>query len=338
MKNVDLARIRAQRVQEIFAAHKITLGDFDKLLDSIQESGYKLSDQNRQLAAAAAQQVILGGALSDDQNTAIERLILPGLRPAFDVQNDSFEALPAMWQELNDARPQLSTCIKGTGRINLAGHPLLSYAGTAFVCGENLMLTNRHVAATFANADEGGSTLKFLPGKRASVDLKQEVGANESILLEVTKVLAISRTWDVALLEVASLPVGIAAIPLARTEPPNVNGGTVAMIGFPGFDQSEDILEQLRIFRGVFNKKRLQPGKFRGFGAAESYGSTVQALCHDCSTLGGNSGAAAVDVQSAQVWGVHFGGITAVNNFCVPVWKLFSDPAFAATRDRMSFA
>src|SRR5690242_4113409 len=93
----------------------------------------------------------------------------------------------------------------------------------------------------------------------------------------------------------------------------------------------------MQIFRGVFNKKRLLPGKFSDPFQILSYGHNVEALVHDCTTLGGCSGSAVLDISSLKVWGIHFGGESRVRNYCVPTWRLAELPSFIGFRDKMSF-
>ena len=95
-----------------------------------------------------------------------------------------------------------------------------------------------------------------------------------------------------------------------------------AVIGYPSRDVRDDLIEQIGIFRNRFDIKRLQPGRLKGTGAADSFGHTVQSLTHDCTTLGNNSGSALIDVETAQVVGVHFGGQPLLANHAVPSWEL----------------
>ena len=75
----------------------------------------------------------------------------------------------------------------------------------------------------------------------------------------------------------------------------------------------------------MFQKKRLQPGNILGYGYIESYGENVQALTHDISTLGGNSGSAVIDLYTGDVVGLHFAGMQRVANYAVPAWELAQD-------------
>ena len=62
------------------------------------------------------------------------------------------------------------------------------------------------------------------------------------------------------------------------------------------------------MFRGLYNVKRLQPGLIMERGSIGSFGKTVSALCHDASTLGGNSGSVVWDPRRRLVVALHFAG------------------------------
>ena len=57
--------------------------------------------------------------------------------------------------------------------------------------------------------------------------------------------------------------------------------------------------------RSTYNIKRLQPGRLNGTGKVNSGDYIVEALLHDASTLGGNSGSAVIDIRSGQVVALH---------------------------------
>ena len=64
------------------------------------------------------------------------------------------------------------------------------------------------------------------------------------------------------------------------------------------------------IFGDVYDKKRLAPGQVTAVAADQ--------LCHDCSTLGGNSGSVLLDFATGEAVGLHFAGRFLENNFAVP--------------------
>lgn len=318
----------AEYVRAILLNEGRTADDLESLIVE-NESSIPPTDAPGTLVASdvdVVRKVERGEALTEQEQIRLEAVVLPDLRPAFDIDTDSFAPLPEHWRRLNDHKPALSTLIKGVGRVDLVGHPSLTIAGTACVAAPDLLMTNRHVAEHFAEAS--GAQLQFKPGMSASVDLKHEVGNASSIVLHVVAPAEILHSWDVALLRVAGLPNGIAPLPFAGGAPSVVDGRLAAVVGYPLMDDSSNILDQIRIFRGVFFKKRLMPGTLRGFRSVDSFGLQVSALTHDCTTLGGNSGSPLIDVESEVIAGIHFAGKFLDMNFAVPSWELAKDVRF----------
>jgi hypothetical protein len=254
---------------------------------------------------------------------ALEAIVLPLYRPVFDVLNDSFQTPPPPWESLDERRLIIENAIRAIGRIEIIGHPQIPYAGTGFLVGSDLVLTNRHVAALFTQG-LGLQQLRFHSGLRNVIDFRQEVLPSEPVLLDFVEPLLIHPYWDAALLRVRGIE-DRAPLCLAGREPPDLDGRSVTVIGYPAFDPRQPAQLQYRIFRGIFERKRLQPGTCMGYRTTESYGRMVEALAHDCSTLGGNSGSALLDTASGQVLGLHFAGEYLKANYAVPAWQLSSD-------------
>jgi endonuclease G, mitochondrial len=265
-----------------------------------------------------------GAPLSQDDKHRLEAIVLPnGLRPVFDIQDDSFSDLPEPWQELNVHRAFLERSIRGIGRINVPGHATLQYAGTGFVVGDGLLLTNRHVAELFCQT--GDTQLTFMPGISPTWDPRQEVTGSASIVINLIAPVLVMAEWDAALLRTSALPLRVLPLTLAREAPDVSDSQVAAIVGYPALDTRggiEEILQQIQIFRAIFDKKRLQPGRLMGMRQAVSFGKNVNALAHDCSTLGGNSGSALIDVVAEKILGLHFGGDYLVANYAVPSWQL----------------
>jgi endonuclease G len=326
----ERAKCLLQRLESLQATEGLDL-DRVSALGGAADGSESVAGARRSSPAAAVaawRKFEAGAALDRGDLYQLEALVLgQGLRPAFDIERDSFGALPDDWQTLNDRREALEPLIRGIGRIDIAGHPDPDKAklGTAFVCGSALLVTNRHIAAEFVEGTGAETEIRFMPGRIPSVDLKQEVDSLSSIPLVVTAPVLILDSWDVALLQVAGLPPGVSALPLAGTLPSAIAEREAAVVGYPALDREEDLFVQMEIFRNVFDKKRLQPGRLKGLCPVQSFDRTVVALIHDCSTLGGNSGSAVIDVATATVWGIHFSGQTHVANFAVPTWELATD-------------
>lgn len=287
-------------------------------------------------AAEAYERVIRNKNLTENDLIHLESIVLPALRPAFDIQNGTYGNLPKNWDPLNKQRKIMEPIIRGVGRLQLTGHPSYTMVGTGFVCGANAILTNRHVAQIFVQGIESGGQLSFLPDVSCAMDMKAEVGSSSTLLLDVSHPVVVSTVWDVAIFHVEFLSPGIQPLPLARSAPASISDGFAAIVGYPTYDSHESFVDQANIFRAVFDRKRLQPGKLNGRADVASFGRTVEAIQHDCSTLGGNSGSALISVETAQVVGIHFSGVTHVSNYAVPTWELDRDPAFVG--QTLSFA
>jgi endonuclease G len=280
-------------------------------------------------AADAFSRALSNKPLSSSDLIHLESIVLPALRPAFDIQNETYDTLPANWDPFNRQRTAIEPLIRGIGRLQLTGHPTYTLVGTGFVCGPNAILTNRHVAQIFVQGVESGQQLSFLPGVSCAMDMLAEVGSAGTLRLDLTRPIAVSTLWDVALLRIETLPDGVTPLPLAASPPAAISGGFATIIGYPSYDPYESFADQANIFRAVFDRKRFQPGKLNGCTEVPSFGRNVSAVAHDCSTLGGNSGSALISADIAQVVGIHFSGITHLSNYAVPTWELVADPAFA---------
>jgi endonuclease G len=121
--------------------------------------------------------------------------------------------------------------------------------------------------------------------------------------------------FDVALLRISDLGEEDEDQPsvielFGEEEMEGANGLWVGVIGYPARDSRNDFADQQRIFDGIYNVKRLAPGKVtavRGDGLIE----------HDATTLGGNSGSVVIELASGKAAAIHFGGIEGDDNFGV---------------------
>jgi endonuclease G len=150
----------------------------------------------------------------------------------------------------------------------------------------------------------------------ARLDFREEHFQATSFEVEVGQVLYVAEDDDehpdVALLRLnrdgdAPLPE---PIPLAAAGP--VPGQTVAVVGYPAFDDRNDMEDMARIFGGVYGVKRLAPGEVRAVSPGGFF-------THDCTTLGGNSGSCVLDVATGEAVGLHFAGEYEGANYAVSV-------------------
>ena len=279
-------------------------------------------------AKSAAEKVNLDAELSPDEQFALEAIIIPDKRPALDIVNDDYKRIThpdwTRWESNAGIRQRLRQVIPSVGRIELPGHPTLPYGGTGFVVGDGLLMTNRHVAEIFSSG-LGVRSISFRPGHAAGIDFKQERDQPPGVLLKVVQVVMVHPYWDMALLRVEGLNAGHVPLVLSLRNPEEMIGEDIAVIGYPAFDPRNRVDVQNKVFDGVYNVKRLQPGQLRPRQRVESFGNRVFAAAHDSSTLGGNSGSAVFDVATGQVIALHFGGLYLKSNFGVPTFELARD-------------
>jgi hypothetical protein len=261
--------------------------------------------------------------LDDDELFGLEAIILLEGRPAILIQDGDFLPPPQEWSRLNERRERIREVIARSGRIEVKGHLNLEWVGTASLVAPTTLMTNRHVAQEFCSRD--GDAWIFRQGMTTRIDFLEELGSTASLEFEITEAIGIHEDHDLALLRVE--PASSEGQPLpdplavAATEPPELYGRDVYVVGYPARDDRRNEPEAIRrLFMDIYNVKRLQPGK------AVAYSTQYSAIQHDCSTLGGNSGSPVVDLETNRVIGVHFGGRYAVGNYAVALWKLVDDP------------
>jgi endonuclease G len=277
----------------------------------------------------AAEKFVGGQPLDEIENFALEAIIIPDKRPAVDIEQGDYTVSHKDWLHLNEpsAKKTIRAAIPAIGRVELPGHPSLPYGGTGFVVGAGLLMTNRHVAEIFSGG-LGARDLVFRPGHRAGIDFDRERQGG-SRFLEVREVAMIHPYWDMALLRVERLPETIVPLRLSLQEPEQLKGRDVAVLGYPAFDPRNDAAVQNLVFQGVYDVKRLMPGKLTGRSSIPSFGKDVPSAMHDGSTLGGASGSAVVDVASGEIVALHFAGIYLKSNYGVPAVDLARDPRVA---------
>ncbi len=245
-------------------------------------------------------------------------IILPKLRPAIKIAGGRFDELTEPWLELENSRATIERAISCVGRLESSDQsfPFLS---TAFMVGENVALTTRHVAETFT-VGIGDTKLRFRDNRNVWINFKAETSDGDSDRAAVTEVVFIHPYWDVAALRIETQRPFLKL----ATFRPLANSAAVA-IGYPAFDMRNDGDVQNRIFAGTYNVKRLMPARVLGEATIESFGHAVSVMTHDASTLGGTAGAPLIDVTSGNVLGLNFAGMYLRENYAVPAWELMRD-------------
>ncbi len=291
------------------------------------------------VAMEALEDLAAGRPLSAQKMSALEAIIIPDERPVVDIIGNEFDRPEQPFGHFfdnRDIRLRIDSVIPSVGRIELPNQRRIPYAGTGFVVGKNLLMSNRHVAELFCSG-LGQSQLIFRNNQAAYVNFQQEIkpdaaaspqASSPSFRLE--KLLMIHPYWDMALFQTEGLGK-ISSLILSTQPLEDLTDREIALIGYPALDTRNNIPLQMKLFRGVFNVKRLQPGKINGVDEIESFGKQVKSLTHDATTLGGNSGSLVLDVKTGHAVGLHFAGIYLKSNYAVPTFSLAQDSRVAGT-------
>jgi endonuclease G len=246
-------------------------------------------------------------------------------RPAYLVQNNSFDTrnAPSVSEQINNrmnnAKTLIEQAIPSVGRINLRNHSRLSWVGTGWIVAKNVLVTNRHVAAKFAGRE--GDGFVFMQSEKgitkALLDTVSEYGSQQEKRYRLREVLWIappSEPHDVAFLSIdeesrndEKQPDSIELIDTTAFEKID-NGHWVAVIGYPSRSNYDDIMDQQRIFQGIYGVKRILPGQIKGKNVDTGI------VEHDASTLIGSSGGPVLDLTSGKAIALHFGSIPGNNN------------------------
>ncbi|MFK4084171.1 DNA/RNA non-specific endonuclease [Kribbella sp. NPDC020789] len=259
---------------------------------------------------------------------ALEAIVRRFGRPPLLVENDAvvLQPLPEFPPDTDGLIRGAESFVRSVGRVEFVNHDM-AWGGTGWVIDEptttsRIVATNRHVAKLIGArvADGSGVFLRSPAGilYQARLDFKEEVHSNpgDATPIQVTRIvyLADDASPDVALLRIeadAGLP---SVLPLADEEAEQ--GQRVALIGYPAFDSRNDKNDQARYFQGIFEVKRFAPGfVMQALGGG-------QALSHDCTSLGGNSGSPLISLENQRVVGLHFSGQYGVQNNAVGVGTL----------------
>jgi len=284
-----------------------------------------------EVGANALQRIINNNLdLTNDETFGLETILLLYGRPSLLVQEDRLAAVPPFWNVLEDQREDIEMIQRGVGRVELLGHPDFDWAGTGFLVTENLLVTTRRTAELFA--ERTNNTWQFRPGISAWMDYRWAYQNVSTAGYRVRSVFGVHDTYDLALLEVESPQLnGNSPTPLPLLGNPEqtlnnrYDNRDVYLVGYPVRDARRNEPETIsRIFRDVYNVKRVQPGQLRG----EFRFSNIPFLRHDAAPLGITAGAPIIDLETHLVIGMQLSGRYLETSTAVPLYALRDDPLF----------
>jgi len=267
--------------------------------------------------------------LPPSEISSLEAISLLIDRPALLIVGGKFEPPTGPWSRLAANMQDLQPMLASVGRLEVQ-HAYGGAIGTGFVVGENLIMTNRHVLDFLysANGDAG----EFLSDLLMKIDFKHEYGSSASSVFDITGIHHIFPKHlgvDLALLKVNGRGSASEILPkplLLQSCPSAVKAGAaVCVVGYPQADADRnDEREMDRIFEQIYEVKRLAPGFVTSVDKNGSFS-------HDCTTLGGNSGSCVIDLETASVIGLHWGGDYLEPNHAVTL------PLLAQSLDTVNF-
>ncbi|GAB7552075.1 phospholipase D-like domain-containing protein [Novosphingobium sp. 11B] len=266
------------------------------------------------------------GDLRPEAKAAAETIVQAFGRPVFVIADNKVTeefAGPSskVWRDrIVSSRDIINAAIPAIGRVEVNNNPDFAWVGTGWLIDSDIIVTNRHVAVEFGRRDSG--RFVFRTGLNGApmvprIDFLEEFQRSAAAEFSVIEILWISPTDgpDVAFLRVvrqAGQPA--LAQPLILATAIAVDD-VVAAIGYPARDPripDQGLVKQ--IFGDIYDKKRLAPGRILATGDDE--------LEHDCTTTGGCSGAALLNLISGEVAGLHFAGLFKEANYAVPAPQL----------------
>ncbi|RWX42983.1 endonuclease G [Candidatus Electrothrix aarhusensis] len=263
----------------------------------------------------------------DAPTTQLEAIIEFIGRPPLLIQDGEWETpvLDEVRQRVEQNKEGLLQAIPKVGRVEILGiAKYRPFIGTAWMIDEDVMVTNRHVAELFATRIGNHFTFRHHTSGgpyQVQVDFLREHERTAEFQARIKEVIFLEESSsvrpDMAL-------VRLDGDGLTLPEPLLLDGANpsfdmdIAVIGYPAQDSRSDFFRMERIFNGIYNVKRLSPGKVKGVDF------DGKRLLHDCTTLGGNSGSCVLNAETGRVCGLHFAGEYRVRNYAVSVGWLKS--------------
>ncbi|BCH24887.1 hypothetical protein MesoLjLc_46060 [Mesorhizobium sp. L-8-10] len=264
------------------------------------------------------------GVLGQPEAVALEAVLLTRGRPAVKVMGAELEDINAypesgMWAQLvDDHRANVMAVTMATAAVRVTDTLLTDrqwVQGTAFLIGDGLAMTNRHVLFP---PGQGTRLARRLPGTTNArmkgeyevlLDFAFDSGARRDLTYRITGVPFVAEDADpidAAVLQVE--PVAGAAKPLTVSKNSIFDIDRLFIVGHPGRvgNVPDDIFA---VFGEPDERKRVS------FGTLMDMVEPGQIhVVHDASTIGGYSGAGVLGFATAQVRALHYWGDSVSGN------------------------
>lgn len=266
--------------------------------------------------------------LSDFQRVSLEAIVQLTGRPAMRYRDGQVQRPPneegdnERWQTfVTTARTKINKASASVGQVALAGNTTPQPIGTAWRLGEDLVITNRHVAALMVFDTSGPtSDWKYDANKASVVSFNVTDEAKKTIRFEVAELLfcAQEQSVDFAVFRLTkgadafpkALPLDFDATSVGRELEIGGNtsfqGEAIYVVGHPFRQIATSATSS--VFGVADGFKRCSPGLVTKISEFE------HAFEHDSSTLGGNSGSCVLSVSGHKVVGLHYGGVSVDSN------------------------
>jgi V8-like Glu-specific endopeptidase len=259
--------------------------------------------QAQGLAQEALNALHNGEEPTPSQLAALE-LVIRSMRPAPLSMNGELpeldEDVASSFVEWEGFRASVKPFLYSIGRINLDSG---KGVGTGFLISKSLLVTNKHVL------DELSRGTNRLQKGQAVVRFREEYNSPTENAVDIIDVVAVHPILDLSLLRIEEKTIEDRRTPL-KIETAEMKGGrAVVAIGYPFEDKARNPLFISALFGDRFGVKRAAPG--------EILSTANQAIYHDCSTLGGNSGSPILSMDQARVVGIHRNGFFMYRNEAV---------------------
>lgn len=261
--------------------------------------------------------------LSDVEIASLEAIIEVTGRPAVRYTNGKIQTPSGIgdderWKVIVvTSRHKIEDASSSVGRIMAKNElGITANMGTGWRLGNDLVVTNRHVAQLLAkdpNVDP--SDLKLEDTKQPSIDFAatDDSDENKSFSLTSIEFCAAEQFVDLAILRVSAnndLPDSLELdwnsqslgkdVPGSNGAGPSFKGKEVYVVGHPFKQRRSEAVAS--VFGTADGLKRWSPGIVKGVDTNQP------TLRHDCSTLGGNSGSCVFSIDH-KVVGIHMGGV-----------------------------